>query len=540
MHLDAQLANIVKQAADNIHKSEKFPVPVLAVKAEKAAQENPHDAPLVTASNVLKKMASDNRMFISRAELNDIYDKLYTPNTKLADLFADELGRAEQPGPKVFQRSEFEDQPLSQDYERIGDPVLLNALQSAFDGGEAKLYSNVMAKRAEKSCMAELLGLGLTPKKVDVFAGQEDILVCQATYETPKGQSHVLVPVEVKEDQALLPTMFLSQAGFMDLSADNLKQHIADTAGKSFKVDGQALLKVLSNAKNGVKEVVGDVDLAVTKMRAEAQGPVHDPNGILYQQVDNHSIVKDPEFEQPVEHVSLAARLSSPRGMAEQVFGASAVEAGRNMLSRKLADFGYKYAQVNISDVEENKIVYSVAVDRAAGFKVPVVVKDSLVHPPSIIISAGNIAEFSKAGIAEATKGIVDKKAIAESSPLYGVKPSDLMCQVREGIAEGNLVKAEDAIDVLSEADPEAHKRAVALMMESFNPNSLKKVASQQSGCSMVVNSSASKHPLCGHLNRPVHEVYQDVNGDCQPLYRKGVEETSEGGTFMAHKILHY
>src|SRR6185503_20108645 len=93
MSIDKQLAQQVQKTLATLHASEKFPVPVLAVKAARAAQANPHDAALVTASNVLRKMANDNKLFISRHELNDLYNKLYTPNTKLAELFEEELDR---------------------------------------------------------------------------------------------------------------------------------------------------------------------------------------------------------------------------------------------------------------------------------------------------------------------------------------------------------------------------------------------------------------------------------------------------------------
>jgi hypothetical protein len=232
--------------------------------------------------------------------------------------------------------------------------------------------------------------------------------------------------------------------------------------------------------------------------------------------------------------------------VAKQVFGDRVVAAGENMLRRKMASFGFSHTQVGVSAVEDGTILYSVAVDHSAGFKVPVKVQkfDGLglqVMEPAFATASGNIADFSREGIVELLRtSQVDSRAIAETSPSYGMKPSELMAQVREGIAEGNLLKAEDAIDVLGEIDPQAQKRAMALLLESFNPDSLKKVASEQKGCNMVVNSSVSKYPLCGHLNMPLHKVYQDGNGDCQPLYRKGVEETNEGGIFITHRMLHY
>jgi len=353
----------------------------------------------------------------------------------------------------------------------------------------------------------------------------------------------VLVPVEVSDGKALLPTVFLTQAGFADIEPEMLKGHILTTAGKNFKVDGEKLLDVLAAAKYGITEKVSDVDMAVMKMKVASETPAsHDPNGITYKQVDAaNPNVAIPEVELDPEHETFAKRLASPRGIANHLFGKTAVDAGVNMLTRKMYDFGFGHTQVSVTGAEDDTVVYSVAVDRTAGFKVPVKVRDGLVMPPEILISAGNLSEFSREGIAEIMRsGAIDTRAIAQSSPAYGSKPSDLMQQVRDGISEGNLLKIEDAIDVLGEVDPEAQKRAIALFVESNNPETLKRVASEQHGCAMVVQNKASKHALCGHLNMPLHKVYQDKNGDCRPLYRKGMDETSEGGTFLAHKILHY
>lgn len=485
-----ELTELVGKATKAVHANEKFAVGVLAVRAERAAQANPHDASLVTASNVLRKMASTDKLFISRVELNKIYDQLYSPNTKLGEVFAEELDRAAPSATRTFQRSEAENQPLSTDYTKVADPVLMNALNAAFSSNNPglKLYSNESAQKAERVCYAELLAAGLAPKKVDVFAGKGDIIVCQATYETPKGQAHALVPVEIKEGNALLPTMFLSQAGFVELEKEALEQHIKYTAGKRFTIDGQQLLEVLSTAKNGVQKIADPVEMAVMQLKARKETPaIHDANGVLlggirYEQMTSENPnVTDPDLPKDAEVLSFADRLDSHAGAAAQIFGHRTVEVGRNMIARKLRSFGYDAPQVSVAGCDDNGIQYAANLDRRAGLKVPVRIVNGMVTPPVMAIASGKIGEFSAGGIKELLKdNQVDARMMSLASPMHDLKTSDLMAQLRKALDEGNLPRAEDAITALADKDPVAHKIATRMLMDSLTGKDIEKTAAAE------------------------------------------------------------
>lgn len=529
------LVKLVGNAAKALHNNEKFATPILAVKASRAAQENPHDASLVTMSNVLNKMASD-KLFISRVELNKLYDQLYTPNTKIAEVFAEELARTELQGPKLFQRDPYEATEIKEDYSRLADPVLANALASVFDeNAEYKPYSEKMAQAAEKACMHELNGLGVPPKKVDIFAGQKDILICNAVYETPKGQANVLVPVEISEgDKPLLPTIFLTAAGFVDLSGESLEAHIESTAGKSYKVNGEELLKVLSAAKHGINKVASDVDMALIRMRSETGIPAaYAQNNIVYQKVD-----AEPEETVVIKSdLSLDSKLASVKGQVEYLFGETVVNTGRAMLQRKLASMGYDKAQVSVADSKgTDTIFYAVAFDRASAVKVPVKVQDGLVLPPTVVIASGKVGDFSPEGIVSVLSDGPDGRMMAVASPMFGETAGQLLERVKVAIHEGNTLAAEDAINVLSETNEQAYKTAVALFMESLSGKETVKTASV-SGCSRIVKTSTHTHPICGHLNLPLNKVYQDEHGECQPMHRKAMQDVGDGAYFMNHKV---
>ena len=463
-----EIADAVKKANAAIKANEKIPVPILAAKAKRAAEQCPEDASLITAYQVFTKMAS-NKTFITRSELNNIYESLYVPNTKLAKVFEEELGRIPLQGPIVANRSSFENQEQL-DFDRLTNPLLRNALEAALDGsGQDKVYDPNEAKLAKKACLAELVRIGAEPKKIEIFAGRKDIIVCNAVYETPMGYSHTLIPVEVKQGKALFPTMFLSTHGFVDLDRDMLREHIKEAGGNSYKVDGEKLLQVLSAAKNGVKKIASDVEMAVMRMRSES-GTNYDPNGIVSLSVDNEASEDPIEVYQDPEHLSFAERLNNPGGVAKFVHGDALVERGRNLLDRTMRQMGYS-SQIRVTDVEKDAVVYAVSVNGQSGFKVPVKIKGGMVVPPVMFIADGQLNSLSKENIDNLVKsGIGDRRMLAQASPMYELKPSELVDIVRKAAVSGEFAKAEDAINVLGETDKQSQKVAIAILMESLTP----------------------------------------------------------------------
>jgi len=466
-----EIASLINKTAKALEAGEKLPVPVLAVKARQAAQQRPNDVTLVTASHVLSKMA-EQKTFITRAEFNQIYDKIYVSGTKMAEVFAEELQRPELPKPQTFTRSDDEGQSLDRDFERVADPLLSNALSAMFEGRDEP-YSAKASKQAQKAAEAGLAGAGVTPKRIDTFAGRGDILICQAHIETPKGYSQVLVPIEFKQGRPLLPTMFISQMGATDLRAELLQHHIKATAGKSLRVNGEQLLDVLAEAKHGTKKIASAVELAAIKVNARKEAAPHDPCAIVYQKVDPQEDqgVQLPEPKLAKEHYDIAGRLNKADGQARFIHNDRVVEAGRDMIIRRMAQMGHRSAQVKVAEVDEKKIYYAVSLGVTAGFKVPVEVRGNLVVPPKVVIADGQLQSFSKAGIAEVLKnGYGDKRMLAVASPQFEQTTEQLVAVVKQAVHEGNLAAAEDAINVLGEKDPQAQKVAIAIFMRSITP----------------------------------------------------------------------
>jgi hypothetical protein len=367
--------------------------------------------------------------------------------------------------------------------EKGPDPILANALEGMFEK-EHRIYSKEDAQKAIRSCTAQLMGAGFEPDAVNVFAGQNDIIVCMAQYNTPKGLTSVIVPVIISEGKALLPELLLTSDGFQEITQASVGEHISQTAGKHITVNANALLEVLSSVIHPQKKV-SEVDVAMASMRLENSQKL-DPANCLFGKIDEEikpcrapKIAGVSEFEQ---------KLQKPEGIADFVHGQKIVQAGRSVILRKMAEFGYKQTQIKVSNANDSSITYAVAVGTCTGFNVPVSVENKRVQEPVVIVANGNLVDFTKEGVDELVKGNrIDGRAFAMASSCSDMKPTDLIKTINASIAEGNFLRAEEALNVLGAISPENYKVGLANYISATNKVSsgsapaenIKKIASK-------------------------------------------------------------
>ncbi len=141
------------------------------------------------------------------------------------------------------------------------------------------------------------------------------------------------------------------------------------------------------------------------------------------------------------------------------------------------------------------------------------------------------VSSFSKEGVNQLyVNNQSDFKVAAAASPQYALKPSDLISNIKTSLHEGNADKAEDALNVLANAGDE---KAYAIGFQAFLDGLGNKTAAVSATCSHIIKNASSEHPICSHTGLPVHKTYLDKEGNCRPLYRKGVDESYEGAFFM-------
>ena len=529
-----KIAQLVGSLAKSIEDKERIATPVLAAKLAKAVTAYPGDQTIGAMSRVISKMASNNTLFIRKGELKTLYNKMYSRNTKFAQLFGDELGAIDTLAtPQLYERDEStqEVNPF-----QVADPVLANALNSVFDKHiPLKLYSQDLANKALHAVAASLDVWNLRPTSLVVDDGNDKFLVIRAYYETPKGVTSFFVPVETRNNQVTEASVFMGNAGPQTLNHTAIKSYLTSLAGQKLKINGASILNVLTKAASENREV-SDAEIALTKLTAIRQGKSEFfQNQIVGQKVAEAG-KKDVQLPKSNEFETFEQKFHSPQGIAELNFGASTVKVAREHVAREILGFGYKNPQISVYGSENSTIYLSVALnDGRLGFVVPVKVDGNRISKPAVLLCNGSVGPFSQDGINTlAVKNASDFKAAATASPLFGLGPADLLNNLRTALAEENTDKAEDVLNVLANT---GNVQAYATGFQMFKDGLLNKKAAPETKCNHMIKTSTSEHPICSHTGLPAHKVYQDKDGNCRPLYRRGMDESYEGAIFNNSKV---
>lgn len=526
------LANSLSNLIDD---SEKIALSIFASKLNTASETYPEDQTIGQMADITSRMANGKKLFITRAEIKSLYNKLYSRNTKFAEIFKDELGVvAKAETVKNSRENDENSVDMNRVYDAVVDPTLASALNSAFGNNSSKGYSEGMADAAKLVVVR-----ACETNNVEVVSGNGDFVLCRAAYETPKGKTSIFVPVEITAGKVLIPSVFIGNAGSEDLTKDNVVKYVIANAGVKLAATEDVVFAAISNVKNGAISDVSGVDLALIKMNAAKETKSeYAANSVLFQKVaseDKNLVVKTPKYKDG-EIDTFASAFDSRSGIAAFQFGAEIVGKGKTVVANKLEAFGLNSYQISVFGSDNKQIVYAVSLNAGrVAFRVPVKVSNKFVMEPTLLISNGAIETFSKDGIENLfRKESADYKVAAVASALYGLKPSELVETVRAAMTEENFAKAEDALNVLSQCNDEvAYKSAFTAYTDGLSGVK----SAEKSKCKMVVRNASSKHPLCGHTGLPLHKTYTDKQGNCRPVYRQGMEDTQQGAYFMNSKI---
>lgn len=532
MSLD-KIQQLVGSLAKSVEDNERIATPILAAKLAKAVDAYPGDQTIGAMSRVVSKMVDNQTLFIRKAELKALYNKLHSRNTKFAEVFQSELGVVDVlPTPELYKH---DDTTADVSYE-VQDHVLANSLAHAFDNQiPVKMYSPKLANKALASVARTLDAWNLKPTALTVDDGNDKFLVIKADYETPKGVTSLYIPVEVDDNKVTEASVFMANTGPQELNHTEIKTYLTTQAGNKLKMNATGILHVLTKAATEGREV-SDAEVALSRLTASRQGKSEFFTNQVVGLKVAEAAKKDVELPKYNEFESFEKQFTSAYGQAAWQFGADKVKSASDHIVRELTGFGHKNPQITVAKNDDNTIFYNVALDAGrVGFVVPVKVANGKLSKPTIMLCNGSVSSFSQEGVNELyVQNSSDFRAAAGASYLSALKPSEVLQNLRTALAENNHAKAEDALNVLANS---GDTKAYAIGFQTYMQGLGNKTAAPQTKCAHAHHNKSSEHPICAQTGLPVHKVYQDKDGNCRPLYRKGMDETYEGAVFNNSKI---
>lgn len=506
----------------------ELPLLLLNDKLNKLSRAYPEDKTLGSVARVVADVKGD---FIRQSDLKGLYHQLHSFGTKFAELFQEELG--EKPAEPTLTIAPRDESLNVQPYQ-VQDQILAHALESVFDKQmPLKMYSKLASNQAIKLVSHALDSWNLHPAQLTVSEGNDQFIIVKADYETPKGLTSFFVPIEVHHNQAISPEVFVGNAGPEDLNHLTIKTYLTSQAGTKNKIGGADLLKVLTSASSEQREISA-TELAMTRLHAVRQGQADFFQGQVVGLTVEASAQPDVSMPRMPEAYSFEKEFDTPKGQAFYQFG-SVVDIGRNHIARQLQSFGFMSPQVIITGHDNHTIFYGVALDTGkTSFTVPVKVANQQIVKPEILLCNGSISSFDLDGINElVSNNKTDVKISAFASSFATLKPSEVISNLRQAVVEGNLAKAEDALNVLANChDDKAYMTGLHAYMNGLSGKKLVK-----SECPNMIKSANSEYPVCSHTGLPINKIYQDKQGFCRPMFRQGMEETYEGAMFMNAKV---
>jgi hypothetical protein len=285
------------------------------------------------------------------------------------------------------------------------------------------------------------------------------------------------------------------------------------------------------------KREVSAAELAVTRLNATRQGKSDFAGqadcwlGLKVEAAAKQDVAL-PKYE---TFTSFEEQFTTPGGQACYHFGADTVASGRVHVTRELNSFGFSNPQVVVTKSDNSTIFYGVSLDTGkVAFTVPIKVVGKNISKATVLLCNGSLTTFDKAGINRlVSENKTDIKVAAVASTMSTLKPSEVINNLRQAMSEDNHAKAEDALNVLANCgDKKAYDTAFQIYMSGLAGSK-----TAETKCSKMIKSAVSEHPVCTHTGLPINKIYQDKDGNCRPLFRKGMDETYEGASFINAKI---
>lgn len=506
------LKNFASALAKKAEQQEQFFTGVLAERLTQAAQADPTDTTVVAMAKFLERRAQADAILISRKDLQNAYGKFYTNRSKCGSLLERELGLEKLATPKA---AEFDNsqESLSDRLKKATDEKLVNIFEAAIEGKSTyKTITKAAINSAVTACKSYMPG----NPPVEVRASREGLILCEASYETPKGRVHFYVPVEIdNSDRAIAPSVFISPLGVSEISRDNVLNQVVASAGKKSKYQAAEIMQAIGMTKSAGS--ISDVDLVVaaSKIEKTASSPVTGDNIILNKK-NYQSELGEVRHDRSVNSFVYSHNLNSDAALVDSLFGKETVNRARSIVLNKLTSLGYVNPQIKVTGGTSDSITIVASVN-GCGFTVPVEVRAKSVVAPTKIFAKGSVEVFDVDGV-KRLLSFEDRKTASTAGGYNLNSPNTLI-----SLLQTKLAQKEDPSEVLDAIHATGDSAAFKFAFELYR-DSLTKTAEVVKPKSIRIGGKE----VCAQTFLPIENVYYDEHGIAHAKHRKNLDKTEQ------------
>lgn len=509
-----------------------------------AVIQYPRDTVIRAVAGVIEKMAfNDPSRVISQGEINKIYNNLagLNSNTQFREALGDFLNTSitktsSENSEFVSKRRDTQDNTLD---------VLAgvnNELKILFEQSEDKYDRNKIAS-AKNRVDTELSMIGFNKTRTKFAGGSSNFLIFSSDLDTNRGAVRIYVPCEANSQN--LPSVFVGGDQFMELTAENINNHIINSANFRTQLPPvHAILHSLNiltaNAKKAMPE--SEFNKIANKIPTDKTMPLSAPS-LLGEIPDWKPLgtVQMPKVNVPEPLKIMASDLEEQMVETALDFPLASVRTAKNMLASEINAMGFSGTQVKISAPTQDGFICEAILNTPKGkvsIEVPIEMKQNRPLMPSVFAKQDEIFDFDEASIkAFVSRGSNRDTYINRDNQLLDLDISKL----RDLLVKSAIDKKFDTCDeILAVACEKFDTTTYKNLINDFN--SILKNASEiiETHCSRQIKSPNSIYKYCGHHNVPLHDVVQDENGNCclRRTYFSRKAQKAEGAMFSNAKVL--
>jgi len=445
--------------ADEVLNGKEYFVGTILERLNEASEYLPHDQAVRTAQKILQGRLNKEGSLatMSQKEFQGLYDEVCGLGNKQAfrELLNDFLYVTASEPVAHYNQDFVGGLRHTDNVLEIANPDLVNEFNSLFD--EHKVASGSFIDNGRKGLEIELASLGVANPIVEVVARNNNFVIYATQLDSTHGPIEVLIPSEIKLGHALMPSVFISGAEFVNLTTDNLIRHAHETAmGNRTKPNAPQVLSVLTAA---LQDAIEDGSLEKTASAGEFSPELNlFASSPIYKRIDD----SQSAFEVEAQYADLPVELEH---LTEGTIREALVEAGlsfdkevvaavKGFIASELAGMGIQTGKITVASEFDGGLMIAANIIGRGGQKtieMPIEVIAGQILMPSVFSSGAEVQSFNEATLKafanDEGKGIF-RTAFSDK---LGWSYQELHEHALKNASRGNFIEAEEALAIIND-----------------------------------------------------------------------------------------